>query len=141
MLGLAGCEYGDLAKLVKKEGMEGALGVLFHKGVYLSVNEYKGRVPTLRGTSTIEVGSNVLSNPLSQSHLRLHTSGSSGQNTFVPVDLAFIRERSANHRLLIEARRGFMALCRVGGSRQYGYCESPGAAQFWSPAHPLVFPG
>ena len=47
MLRLAGCEYGDLAKLVKKEGMEGALGVLFRNGVYLSVNEYKGRVPTL----------------------------------------------------------------------------------------------
>lgn len=115
MLGLAGCEYGDLAKLVKKEGMEGALGVLFRNGVYLSVNEYKGRVPTLRGTSTIEVGSNVLSNPLSQSHLRLHTSGSSGQSTFVPVDLAFIQERSVNHRLLIEARKGSLWRFAVWG--------------------------
>jgi hypothetical protein len=106
MLELAGCDYGDLTRLVKQEGIEGALRALFRNGVYLSVNEYKGRIPTVRGGSLIKVNLSALSNPLSQPHLRLQTSGSSGRSTVVPVDLAFIRERSVNHRLLIEARQG-----------------------------------
>jgi len=55
LLELAGCEYGDLTKLVTKDGVEGALRTLFRHGVYLTVDEFKGRRPVVRGTSTIVV--------------------------------------------------------------------------------------
>jgi hypothetical protein len=106
MLRLAGCDYPDLAELVKKEGVEQALRELFRSGVYLSVNEYKGRIPALRKTAEIEVGPGALVNPLSKSHLRLHTSGSTGRGIIVPVDLGYVRDRCVNHRLLMEARGG-----------------------------------
>jgi hypothetical protein len=44
LLYLTGCEYGDLEELVKKDGVEGALQVLFHRGVYLTVDEFKDGV-------------------------------------------------------------------------------------------------
>lgn len=106
MLALAGCAYGDLAALVRKEGLESALQTLWRNDVYLTVNEVKGRVPALRGTRTIEVDPFRLSNPLSQSHLRLQTGGSGGGSSFVPMDVAFVRDRALTLRLLLEARKG-----------------------------------
>jgi hypothetical protein len=106
LLQWAGCEYGDLENLVRRKGLEPALQFLFQNGVYLSAPEYKGRVPALRAGSSVEVTPEALSNPLSQSHLRLQTSGSSGRGMVVPVDVAFIRERCVEHRLLMESRGG-----------------------------------
>jgi hypothetical protein len=107
LLRWAGCGYGDLSDLVYKEGVEGALRALFRNGVYLTVQEYKGRVPTRRGTQAIDVHPGLLANPSSKSQLRLFTSGGAGRSTFVPVDLDYVRDRSIDHRLLIEARNGW----------------------------------
>ena len=43
LLRLAGCEYGDLERLVRRDGVEGALRALLRQGVYLTVDEFKGR--------------------------------------------------------------------------------------------------
>jgi hypothetical protein len=40
----AGCEYGDLERLVRQDGVEGALRVLHREGLYLTVEEFKGRL-------------------------------------------------------------------------------------------------
>ena len=45
----AGCELGDLAHLVQRDGLEGALRALFRAGVYLRTDEAKGRQPVVRG--------------------------------------------------------------------------------------------
>ena len=55
LLGLAGCEYGDLERLVAQEGLEGALAELAHRGVYLTVDEFKGRRVVRRGSTTFVV--------------------------------------------------------------------------------------
>src|SRR5437764_7541977 len=39
----AGCELGDLRRLVEQEGLEGALEQLAGRGVYVSFDEFKGR--------------------------------------------------------------------------------------------------
>src|SRR3954462_10428035 len=44
-----GCQQGDLERLVTAEGLVGALQTLFRQGVYLSVDEFKGRLPVVRG--------------------------------------------------------------------------------------------
>ena len=51
----AGCEVGDLARLVQGAGVEGALQELLGRGVYLTVSEFKGRVPVRRGGTTFTV--------------------------------------------------------------------------------------
>jgi hypothetical protein len=53
LLGLAGCEYGDLERLARQQGAEGALQALFERGVYLTVEEFKGRAPAVRGSSAV----------------------------------------------------------------------------------------
>jgi hypothetical protein len=60
----AGCELGDLENLVRSDGVEGALATLLRQGVYMTVDELKGRRPIVRGNTTIHVGPESLGNPL-----------------------------------------------------------------------------
>src|SRR5215208_5999246 len=49
LLRAAGCELGDLRALVTAQGLEGALGILADRGVYVDFDEFKGRRPIVRG--------------------------------------------------------------------------------------------
>ncbi|MBA3332248.1 MAG: hypothetical protein H0T39_15490 [Actinobacteria bacterium] len=106
LLELAGCEYGDLERLVCQEGIEGALDTLYREGVYLTVDELKGRRPTVRGSATIAVDLARLRNSRSASHLPTQSSGSRGMPTDLVIDLAVIRDRAVNLCLAFDARGG-----------------------------------
>lgn len=106
LLRLAGCEDGDLERLVKHEGIEGALAVLFRHGVYLTVDEFKGRRPATRGNTAVMVEPAGLRNPLTAVHARIQTGGSRGTSTTAAVDLAFIRDRAVDAALVFEAWGG-----------------------------------
>ncbi|MEW5900217.1 MAG: hypothetical protein AB1715_02005 [Acidobacteriota bacterium] len=106
LMRFAGCEFEDLSKLVSQQGIEGALGVLFREGVYLSLEEYKGRQPILRGNLTFQASTHQFFNPLSSPHLRVQSSGSSGRSVPVFIDLRFARERAVNHLLTLQGRQG-----------------------------------
>lgn len=107
LLTLAGCEYGDLEKLVRQDGLEAALGVLFGQGVYLTVDEFKGRQPVVRGSTKIQVETWQLANPLSAEHVQIRSGGSRSQGTPMVVDLEDIGTNSVNTALVLEARGGF----------------------------------
>ena len=50
LLAHAGCEPGDLARLVRADGIEGALRTLLRAGVYVTGDELKGVHPIVRGS-------------------------------------------------------------------------------------------
>jgi hypothetical protein len=119
LLRLAGCAYGDLERLVQQEGVEGTLLHLYREGVYLTVDEFKGRCPAVRGHAAVEVTPEALRNPLAAFHVPAQTGGSRSRGTPVLLDLDFIRGCGANACLVLEAR---------GGSHwQKGIWETPGA--------------
>ena len=101
-----GCEYGDLAQFVGREGLEPALRQLLRQGVYLSVDEAKGRRPVVRGSLTIPPQPDALSNPLAAQHVPVASSGSRGAPTTVLMDLAFIRDHGVNVCLAVNASGG-----------------------------------
>ena len=76
MLKQAGCRFGDLEELVAREGLEGALQILFVNGIYLTVDEFKGRRPVVRGSAAIYVDPARLRNPLGTPQVLARTSGS-----------------------------------------------------------------
>lgn len=115
LLNLAGCEYGDLERLVGQEGVEGALRTLYRQGVYLTVDEFKGRRPVVRGNATIEVESNRLCNPLSAIHVSARSSGSRGAPIAVGIDFAHIRDCAINQCLTLDARGGIGWLHAIWG--------------------------
>jgi hypothetical protein len=105
LLARAGCEYGDLERLVRQRGVEGTLSVLFHAGVYLTADELKGRRPVVRGTDAFLVNPDRLRNPAATSHLVGQSTGSGGPRTPVRIDLASLWDQVVDLRLYIEARR------------------------------------
>jgi hypothetical protein len=120
LLTAAGCEYGDLHELVTRDGVEPALRVLFRHGVYLTVDEFKGRRPVVRGNTTIAVDPPQLQNPKARAQVPARSSGSRGPATPADVDLAFIRELAVNHCLALTARGG--------AAWQYAIWNVPGSA-------------
>jgi hypothetical protein len=104
LLRQAGCEYGDLVRLVNQNGVESTLLTLLRHGVYLTVDELKGRRPVIRGNCTFTVAPGQLRNPFVRTHLWSQTGGSRGIGTSVVLDLTFIREMAVNNGLVAAAR-------------------------------------
>jgi hypothetical protein len=106
LLRQAGCELGDIERLVSQDGIEGALRILYRNGVYLTVDEFKGRRPATRGSAAITIDPRRLWNPLAAPCAWAATSGSRGDATQVPLGLASIRDRAVNIYLTLGARGG-----------------------------------
>ena len=101
-----GCELGDVERLIAAEGLEGALASLLRNGVYLSVDEVKGRVPVVRGSSTFRIGPEDLQNPVASGSLRARTSGSRGRASVVSINVAHNRAIGVDQGLTLAARGG-----------------------------------
>jgi hypothetical protein len=107
LLEAVGCEYGDLAGCVRRDGIEGALGTLYRQGVYLTADELKGRRPVVRGSTILSIHPDLLRNPLTGPHLSVRSSGSRSMGTLVIVDLALFEERRVNQALVFDAYGAF----------------------------------
>jgi hypothetical protein len=101
-----GCEYGDLERLVLQNGLEPALRELLRLGVYLTVDEGKGRRPVVRGSLTVAPLADMLRNPLAARHVPVASSGSRGAPTMTMMDLAFVRDHGVNVCLALEGAGG-----------------------------------
>jgi hypothetical protein len=119
LLETAGCEPGDIARLVTDHGIEGALSELAAGGVYLTVDEFKGRRAVVRGSTRFECGPDALRNPDSAFHVAARSGGTRSPGTPVLIDLSFVRGCG----LVTSA---FMRACGAGGSPT-ALWETPGA--------------
>jgi hypothetical protein len=99
----AGCEPGDLAALVRRDGVEAALERLRRAGVYLTGDEFKGRRPVVRGALTLAGGPDAVRNPRARLHLPLRSSGSRGSGTPVLMDLDYVRACAASTGAALDA--------------------------------------
>jgi len=106
LLRLAGCEYGDLERLVHHEGIEAALRVLYRNGVYLTLDELKGRLPLRRGSQTLGPDLGDLANSTRCARVPIRSGGSRSPGTSVAIDLGYIRDRAVNTLLALRARGG-----------------------------------
>jgi hypothetical protein len=93
LLAIAGCEPGDVRALVAREGVEGTLRALRDAGVCLSFEEFKGRVPIVRGGRTIEAAPEDFDNPGFGSYFHITTGGSTGRGRRVLMDLDYFAAR------------------------------------------------
>lgn len=86
LLHAAGCEYGDLEKMVEKEGLDGTLRSLHANGVYVTSDEFKGRKEAVRGSVRLTFQEQQFKNP----HLpgiQTASSGSRGAPTVTTMNL------------------------------------------------------
>ncbi len=99
----AGVEYGDFAGLVSQHGVEGSLGHLYDLGIYITLDEFKRRVPIRRPGLEIETGPHDFDNPFLSKHYSSRTSGSRGSVTRVIMDLDLLEHDAACNHFLLEA--------------------------------------
>jgi len=95
----AGIGHDDVRELVVMNGLEGALQELFRNGVFITVDEFKGRKPLRRGSLWIDATPEALRNPLAKFHVAAQSGGSRSSAPPFLIDLAYVRA-SANAFLL-----------------------------------------
>ncbi len=74
----AGVELADVAALVETHGLEGALDVLYDAGVYVTHDEYRGRVPVRRGSLELAFDVDATINVSGRPELAGRSGGSRG---------------------------------------------------------------
>ncbi len=90
LLKLAGCEYGDFERTVRKEGIEPTLRKLCEEGVYLSIEEFKGKKEAVRGGKTFRFNETDFDNPFLLRHLEFSSGGSRTAGTRTIFDFDYI---------------------------------------------------
>jgi hypothetical protein len=91
----AGISSDDIRDSVGRRGLEPTLEMLHDNGVYVSVDEFKGRVPIRRGSLSFDVGSQDFDNPLSRRDFETRTGGSRSTGTRLFIDLDLIERDAA----------------------------------------------
>lgn len=92
--------------MVSAEGLEKTLVKLLAEGVYLTVDEFKGRVEAKRGPTAVGCGPELLRNPLSNLGVSSKSGGSRGAGAPLLIDFKFIADCAVNACLLLEAYGG-----------------------------------
>jgi hypothetical protein len=99
----AGVQFSDAAMLVARLGLEGALDELYDLGVYVTIDEFKGRKPIVREGLTITTRSGDFDNPLLVAHYETRTGGSRGPRTRLVVDLDLLAYEAAQTQIFLAA--------------------------------------
>lgn len=86
----AGVEYGDVERLVRHDGVEGALSSLYDAGVHVSIDEFKGRRPIRRGQLEIPTTAASFDNALPSQHFVARTGGSRSDGQRLLIDLELL---------------------------------------------------
>jgi len=94
--------YNDVERIVKKEGLESALQNFRADGIFLSVEEFKGRAPTKRKEKQFIFKDSDFNNPLISSYYTLQSGGSRSRGTSVEMNLSALSARAAYFPLMIK---------------------------------------
>jgi hypothetical protein len=128
LMAAAGCEIGDIAGLVAREGLEGALTALARTGVYVAYDEFKGRAPAVRGSQRLHFRPDDFDDPILTRSVSATSAGTRGAPTRVPLDAAIIGELApawmvflAEHRCL-DAPLIFWTPAHAGVAARYLSC-------------------
>ena len=105
----AGCEWGDLVRGVSDIGVEATLRRLRDAGVYVTFEEFKGRIPLVRNGKMISQGAHAFDNPFRTRHFVSETGGSTGTAVRIAHDLEH-QAATAPHHLLVRAAQGVLEM-------------------------------
>ena len=109
----AHCEFGDLARGVRADGLDTTLRALRAAGVYVSFEEFKGRAPIVRDGIEFTAEPSDFDNPLVAAGYRVRTSGSTGAATPVWISLRSLADRIPHTMLAFEAHGLLGAPCAM----------------------------
>jgi len=97
---LAGCEYGDFEHSVRTNGIEDTLRKLCQEGIYISIEEFKGKKQVARGGKLFNFKEKDFDNPYLSGHLETSSSGSRSAGTRTIYDFDFMAAMYTVHHLI-----------------------------------------
>lgn len=103
LLQWAGVDYGDLERMVLSDGIESALEKLFEAGVFIELDQFKGRQPIRRPNLMIEVTAESFDNPLLAPEFEVESGGSTGPRRRMKIDLDLLVHDAACRYLYFAA--------------------------------------
>lgn len=95
----AGMQFSDVTSMLGRDGLDATLEQLYDAGIYLTLEEFKGRHPITRPGFQLPVRAEDFDNPLMTQHYQARTGGSSGTPRRVLIDLNLLEHESAYHAL------------------------------------------
>jgi hypothetical protein len=99
----AGVEYGDVAGVVRRDGLERALEQLCEAGVYLTLEEFKGVQPIRRSGLELPTKADDFDNPLAPAVLTRLSSGSRGPRRSIRTNFEHFEHEAAYIALFVAA--------------------------------------
>ncbi len=99
---LSRCGYEDVERMVRRDGLEAALHSLREDGVYLSLEEFKGKRAVERRGVSFEFTDRDFINPCITSFYRVKSGGSRSLGTKTEINLEFLKKRSVYYPLMIK---------------------------------------
>ena len=118
LLDHAGIGLADINEHLRREGVETTLEMLYDHGVYVTVDEFKGRTAIRRGSLVLEVGSHDFDNPLARHDFETRTGGSRSTGTRLFIDLDLLTRDAAyvHHQY---------AMAQLYGRPLFVWCSAP----------------
>jgi hypothetical protein len=88
LLRIAGCEFSDLEALLRRHGLEASLAALARQGVYLTVEEFKGKIEVRRGGEAFRVSADDFAPPEPTAGFMTRSSGTNNApvSTIIALD-------------------------------------------------------
>lgn len=102
LLKMAGCAYSDLVNGVERIGLEEMLQRLLEAGVWVSLDEFKGRKRIQRGNAVFQNKPYDFDNPYLKKGFGVYTGGTSGPSTRTRFDLDFMAARACYDRVMLD---------------------------------------
>ena len=87
LLECARISFEDIERSVRASGIESTLNWLYEAGVYITLEEFKGRKPILRPGSEAAVSAVDFDNPIAAAQVEIASGGSGGRAQAVAIDL------------------------------------------------------
>ena len=103
LLAAAGCTYADLEASVREHGIERTLEELRDAGVYVTLEEWKGRQVLERNGVELHLQPSDFDNPLIGRDLEASSSGSSGSASRTPAGWNGLTEGAKMFRVLLDS--------------------------------------
>lgn len=103
LLNRAGYGLGEIERLIASEGLEGALETLRDAGVYVTLDEFKGRTAISRPGLRLETTPRSFDSPLLRKAFQGSSSGSRSAGTRVLIDLELLTHEAAESAMLLHA--------------------------------------
>ncbi|NQT31198.1 MAG: hypothetical protein HQ588_02595 [Deltaproteobacteria bacterium] len=103
LLELAGCEYADLEKMVRSDGIEPALRKLREAGVYITIEEFKGKKEVVRSGKAFRFKEDDFNNPFLVRHFEASSSASRGTGTRVMMNFDRYYYHAAQNAVAFDA--------------------------------------